>query len=391
MRKNVAGQAVSVQMLASDGSAFTGAVVAYVMGNNGAQVIGSVGGGACTHKGNGVHTYAPAQAETNFDHVAFTFIGSGVSPTTVQVYPAFPQTGDTFARLGAPVGASTSADLAAVKADTAGVTTLLTRVPGLVPVASDWTPARAVRLDNLDALITSRSSYAGTDTAGVTTLLTRVPGLVPVAADYSPARAARLDNVDVAVSTCATAAAVAAIPPTAAPAAATVAAAVQGLLDDDFAALLSAVLSRLASSSYAAPDNAGLAAVKAKTDLLPADPASQAVVLAAIGNVSGGGGGGGGADPLLAAVPGTYAAGTAGAALGKLNAVAPAAPVVVVPGVPAEQGLCRVYAYLETVDNLPAANVEVEFTLVTAGVTASERLIAGRTVAARTDAQGASG
>lgn len=98
--------------------------------------------------------------------------------------------------------------------------------------------------------------------------------------------------------------------------------------------------------------------------------------------------GGSSSDPLAAEVPGTYADGTAGAALGKLNTAAPLGPAVVVPGIPAELGLCRVYAYLETVDNLPAANVEIEFILMSPGTTASERLIAGRTVTARTDAQG---
>jgi hypothetical protein len=54
--------------------------------------------------------------------------------------------------------------------------------------------------DDIDALVSSRSTYAGADTAGTTTLLSRVPGTVPVAADYTAARAAKLDNLDVAVS-----------------------------------------------------------------------------------------------------------------------------------------------------------------------------------------------
>lgn len=54
--------------------------------------------------------------------------------------------------------------------------------------------------DNLDALVSSRSTYAGGDTSGVTTLLTRVPGVVPVAADYSATRATKLDNLDASVS-----------------------------------------------------------------------------------------------------------------------------------------------------------------------------------------------
>lgn len=66
MKKNVAGQAIGAQMCsATDGSAFTGAVTVYVCGDAGAQAVGSVGAGACTHEGNGYHTYAPAQAETN--------------------------------------------------------------------------------------------------------------------------------------------------------------------------------------------------------------------------------------------------------------------------------------------------------------------------------------
>lgn len=48
-------------------------------------------------------------------------------------------------------------------------------------------------VDNVNATISSRSTYAGGDTSGVTTLLTRVPGVVPVATDYTAARAAKLD------------------------------------------------------------------------------------------------------------------------------------------------------------------------------------------------------
>jgi hypothetical protein len=87
MKKNLAGQKVGVQMLtAADGTAFTGAVTVYVTVDAGTQAVGSVGSGACTHEGNGYHTYAPAQAETNGDPVAFTFIGTGAVPVTVQVY-----------------------------------------------------------------------------------------------------------------------------------------------------------------------------------------------------------------------------------------------------------------------------------------------------------------
>lgn len=87
MRKNVASQKIGAQMVsASDGSAFTGSVTVYVTGDAGTQAAGSVGSGACTHEGNGYHTYAPAQAETNYDLIAFTFVGTGAVPATVQVF-----------------------------------------------------------------------------------------------------------------------------------------------------------------------------------------------------------------------------------------------------------------------------------------------------------------
>jgi hypothetical protein len=109
MKKNVASQVIGAQMVAAaDGSAFTSAVTVRVTGDGGTQATGSVSSGACTHEGNGFHTYVPAQAETNYDHIGFTFTGSGAIPVTVQVYPHFPQTGDSFARIGTN-GASLSA------------------------------------------------------------------------------------------------------------------------------------------------------------------------------------------------------------------------------------------------------------------------------------------
>jgi hypothetical protein len=132
MIKNTASQRVGAQMVtAADGTAFAGAVTVSVTIDAGAQATGSVGAGACTHEGNGYHTYAPAQAETNGDLVAFTFTGTGAVPATVQIYT---WAGDAFTRLGAPAGASVSADLAAVKVDTAAIlvdtgTTLDGRIP----------------------------------------------------------------------------------------------------------------------------------------------------------------------------------------------------------------------------------------------------------------------
>jgi hypothetical protein len=94
---------------------------------------------------------------------------------------------------------------------------ITTRAAAATAVSNaDYTVARAAKLDNLDATVSSRSTYAGGDTAGTTTLLGRL----------TAPRALLLDNLDATVS------------------------------------------SRFATASYTAPDNASVAAIKAKTDSL---------------------------------------------------------------------------------------------------------------------------
>jgi hypothetical protein len=93
MKKNVASQSIGAEMItAADGTIFTGAVSVLVTINNGTQTAG--GGTAPAHEGNGYHSYTPTQAETNGDHLAFTFIGTGAISATIQVYTTFPQTVD---------------------------------------------------------------------------------------------------------------------------------------------------------------------------------------------------------------------------------------------------------------------------------------------------------
>lgn len=120
MKKNVASQVIAAQLNAlTDGAPVTsGTTTVYVTGDAGTQ---GAGGGTVAHEGQGCWSYIPTQAETNYDHIAFTFQNSSAISQTVNVYTTFPQTGDNFARLGAPAGASVSADVAAVKAETATI------------------------------------------------------------------------------------------------------------------------------------------------------------------------------------------------------------------------------------------------------------------------------
>lgn len=146
MKKNTAGQVVVAQLASkTDGSAVTtGPTSVYLSGDGGLQTLLTTGSPEAQHLGNGVWAHYPSAAQTNFDHVAFTFINSNAVPVTVQVWTSFPQTGDSyarigpeigspsatltrdlfdllaavannFARLGAPANASIAADIAAVK------------------------------------------------------------------------------------------------------------------------------------------------------------------------------------------------------------------------------------------------------------------------------------
>lgn len=104
---------------AADGTAITSGVAAKYSTGAGSQ---AAGGGTCQGEGNGQWSYAPTQAETNVDGFGIQFyhadaVGSG--PTVSVVTSAsVVQTGDSYARIGAPVGASISADIAVIEAQT---------------------------------------------------------------------------------------------------------------------------------------------------------------------------------------------------------------------------------------------------------------------------------
>ena len=93
MKKNIASQNIGAEMLtAADGTNFTGAVSVFVTLDGGTQTTGA--GTAPVHEGNGYHSYTPTQAETNGDHIAYTFTGTGALTATIQVYTTFPQSQD---------------------------------------------------------------------------------------------------------------------------------------------------------------------------------------------------------------------------------------------------------------------------------------------------------
>uniref|UniRef100_A0A7C4U1X6 Uncharacterized protein n=1 Tax=Caldisericum exile TaxID=693075 RepID=A0A7C4U1X6_9BACT len=178
MKKNVAGQVIGAHLISkTDGSdVTTGTTTVYVTGDNGTQASGS---GTVTHKGNGFWTYAPTQAETNYNHVAFTFVNSAAVSVTVQVYTNYPQSGDSYPTINTNLDARVSDVKAKTDQLTFTVTNKVdanvTHVAGTSQTArdlgaqldvavssrasaTDYTSARAAKLDNLDATISSRAS-----------------------------------------------------------------------------------------------------------------------------------------------------------------------------------------------------------------------------------------
>lgn len=188
---------------------------------------------------------------------------------------------DTVSLIGTPAGASVSVDVAAVKTDTGNLRT-------------DYTTARAVKIDHLDADVSSRSTFAGGAVASVSGAVGSVTGAVgsvtgnvggnvtgsvgSVAGDVSGKVLGGGSSSITGTGVRAVDGSGAAIAPAStAVSNADYTSGRAAKLDD----LDATVSSRLASGSYTAPDNSSITAIKAKTDNLPAAPASTGDVTTA--------------------------------------------------------------------------------------------------------------
>ena len=213
-------------------------------------------------------------------------------------------------------------------------------LPGAYPVGS----AGKIVGDNVDAKVSTRSTYAGTDTPGTTTLLTRVPDAITVTGgkvDVNDKTGFSLTSAYDAAKTAAQPGSAMTLTPAERTNIAQVAwdyltslAAVVGSFGKLIVDNLNApVGSRLSTANYVAPDNASILAIKGKTDNLPASPAAvsdiptasqNAVATRDVNNtnpapqslgadVKMGAAAG---DPWDENLPGNYAAGTAGHTIG---------------------------------------------------------------------------
>ena len=181
MKKNIASQSIGAEMItAADGTAFTGTVTVLITIDNGTQ--SASGGTAPAHEGNGYHSYTPTQAETNGDHIAFTFTGSGAVPATVQVFTSFPQTVDNNVLAAGATGfAAIDTVVDAILVDTG------TTIPASITALND---VAATDIVSAGAITTSSGAVSTVTTVGTTTTNTDMRGT------DSAATAANLATVD---------------------------------------------------------------------------------------------------------------------------------------------------------------------------------------------------
>jgi hypothetical protein len=269
-----------------------------------------------THQGNGSWKITLTSGEMTADLVSFTATGTGLVPTYRELYTEADYTTARAVKLD-DLDAAISTRSTYAGGDTSGVTTLLGRIPGTIPAnGSSFTALGDSRLANLDAAVSTRSTYAGADTSGTTTLLSRL----------TSTRAGNLDNLDAAISTRST---------YAGGAVASVTNPVTvgtnndktgyGLTSGERTTLAGVILSDTTDTL-----GADILAIKAKTDNLPATPADETLVInatTAIFNRIGAPVGASisadiagiseGSDPWATDLPGSYGQGTAGYIVGK--------------------------------------------------------------------------
>jgi len=126
--------------------------------------------------------------------------GTAADPTDV-IYdcvldlPGVAQTGDSFARVGAPAGASVSADIAAVKAETAAINAKTTSLPSDPADASDI----AASFVTVNATLATLTGFVDTEVAAIkakTDALPSDPADASVVAGLIAALEAKVDIVD---------------------------------------------------------------------------------------------------------------------------------------------------------------------------------------------------
>lgn len=159
-------------------STYAGGAVASVTGNVGGNVVGSVASvtaGVTVTTNNDKTGYSLTQAfPTNFAALGISVGGHVSNVDTLTTYTGnTPQTGDSFARLGAPAGASIAADIATRSTFAGGAVASVTGAVGSVtaPVTITSNVKKNAALSGFPFVMTDSTNHA--PAAGLTVTATR--------------------------------------------------------------------------------------------------------------------------------------------------------------------------------------------------------------------------
>lgn len=194
------------------------------------------------------------------DFVTLAITGAAIKPAHQRFALVANTAADVHTRLGAPAGASVSADVAALKAETALI------VADTNELQTDWAnggrldvilDARASQasVDTIDGIVNAILIDTGTDIPATLATLATAANLAAVAGYLDTEIAAILQDTGTDIP-----ALIAAIP-----SAAGNASAVRSELATELARIDAAISTRLAAAGYTAPDNASIAAILADT------------------------------------------------------------------------------------------------------------------------------
>lgn len=178
MKKNVSGQFVGASLVNTAGaSVTTGTTNVFITIDNGTQATASV---TASHKGNGYWSLAPSQAETNGDHIAYTFANSGaVAGPTVQVYP-----GDVVPNLVFSGNPTTAAGTSITLPTTSTTNSQVGNIVGIIsgPGFGQYRPITGWTTTTTSRTVTIASAWGVTPTTASTLMMFGF-GITPINGD----------------------------------------------------------------------------------------------------------------------------------------------------------------------------------------------------------------
>jgi hypothetical protein len=177
MKKNLSGQFIGTELLTTAGASLTtGTTNVFITIDNGTQTTAS---STASHKGNGYWSVVLSQAETNGDHVAYTFVNSGAPAVTLQTYP-----GDTVPALVFSGNPTTAAGTSITLPTTSTTNSQVGNIVGIIsgPGFGQYRPITGWTSSTTSRTVTIASAWATPPTTASTLMMFGF-GITPINGD----------------------------------------------------------------------------------------------------------------------------------------------------------------------------------------------------------------